>query len=222
MKAVVFAFVLGFILSVSVLWATSKLSHKHGADIRVVWYLFSLSLVVTSGIALWAVSSGLIDAHGKFIGYSGAILEKLFHIMLDLNTDIYILISVVSVVVIPQLLNYFLSGLSGCAANPLFIKKSLEFLIWGYIKSLMVASGIVFAVALFGACKSLDGFAWKGVLSMFYLSAMLVMLSFLMLFWYREMSEDLPDFKNPKFASLIKWLGFIHRWLIRNNPSKID
>ena len=42
-------------------YSNSKLRNNHKDDLRIVWYFFSLTLVISHIIGLWAISYGAID-----------------------------------------------------------------------------------------------------------------------------------------------------------------
>ncbi|MDH2918319.1 MAG: hypothetical protein PXX73_03895 [Sideroxydans sp.] len=212
-----FVLALPLMLSIVIWHSMSILNRKHGSDIRVAWYLFSLSFVITFVVAFWARQNGAINPQGTFVGNVGRLLEELLHVMLDLNTDASILLSIVAIIVIPQLLNYILSGLSGCASNPILIKESFKFLIWGFVKSVMVCAGIIFAVAVFGAWHAWTGWRWSGVVALLYTSATLSMLGFAMLSWYRDIGTTAPNLQKLKSNFLVRWLSSIHRCFTKNN-----
>jgi hypothetical protein len=199
------------------LYSIHQLSRNRGDDIRVVWYLFSLSLVVTFGIALWAVDIDAINKSGSFNGTSGEMLKKLLDFMLDLNTDFKILLAIVTFIVLPQLLSYVLSGISGCASPPFLIERSWMFFIWGLVKSFAVCAGIIFSIAIFVIWKDWHD-SWSDTLPLFYLSTMLVMLSFSTLFTHREAKTQAIDLKKncPSLGNLFKGM---HRWFTRHASS---
>lgn len=195
-------------------YSTIQLRRNHSADIRVVWYFVSLSFVVTLGIAWWALDNGALSHDGSFQGSLGETLKKLLSFMLDLNTDLKILVAIVSLITLPQLFSYVLSGLSGCATAPLLIEGSLSFLIWGLVKSFAVCAGIIFSFAFFGMWQG-----WytlrSGAFAMIYTSLVMVMLSFAVLLMYRETETVATDLQKyfPKF---VKPCIAIHSWFTRH------
>lgn len=199
------------------LYSIHQLSRNRGDDIRVVWYLFSLSLVVTLGIVWWAVDIDAINKYGSFNGTSGEMLKKLLDFMLDLNTDLKILLAIVTFIVLPQLLNYVLSGLSGCASLPFLIEGSWMFFIWGMVKSFAVCAGIIFSIAIFDIWKGWHD-SWSDALPLFYMSTMLVMLSFSTLFAHRE-AENIAADLQKNYSNLVKPFIAMHRWFTRHASS---
>lgn len=204
-----------FFVCLFVSWySTKQLRQRHGGDIRVVWYFFSLSSVATFGIAWWAVSKGALNQN-EFVGSFGESLKWILEFMLDLNTDLIVLLAIVSIITLPQLISYVLSGLSGCAATPFLIEGSLSFLIWGLVKSFAVCGGIIFSLAGFGMWQGWHTW-WQGGFTMTYTSSMLVMFSFAVLLMYREAETVATDFHKhlPKVAGRCQ---AIHKWCTRHS-----
>lgn len=200
-----------FLFLYLVRYFTLHLSREHGGDIRVVWYFFSLSLVVTFVIALWAVDSGAITEHGTFQGGAGEALQKLLHFMLDLNADIKILVVIFAFIVLPQVFSYVLSGLSGCASNPLLIRESFSFFVWGLIKAFAGCAGIISSLSMFGLWKNLAGWSVQGAFAMLFTSVALIFFSFLVLFQYRAAETVAADIHNRCHSRLVA----MHRWFTR-------
>jgi hypothetical protein len=198
-----------------VLHTGTKLADHHGSDLRIVWYLFSLSSVCTFIAAVWASSVGAIDASGSFQGDWGKAIESLLKFMLDLDTDVKLFTAVLAVFVVPQMASYLLSGLFGRASSPILIGRAFALFVWSIVKSFVVASGILLTVAIYGVACGWVGWNLKGAGSMSILSLMLLMLSFGCLFLYRDLGETL---KLPK-SKLGLWgqrrLRSIQTWLTR-------
>lgn len=195
-----------------------QLSRKHGSDIRVVWYLFSLSLVMTLGIALWAINIGAIDEHGNFFGSVGASIKWLLKFMLDLNMDVKIFLTIVVLITLPQFVSYILSGLFGSASPPLLIEGSLSFFVWSLVKSFAVASGILFLMAILGLWNHWTDWSWLGACTMMLMSTMLITLSFVALNFYRDIEGVFAALQNKAPEGLRKILVAIHAWFTRNEP----
>lgn len=218
-------FILAFVFIVaalhSIYYSCSQLSYKHGSDIRVVWYLFSLSSIATFGIAWWASNNGAIDVHGVFHDNTGNFIRKLLHFMLDLNADLIFFTTIVALIVLPQLLSYFLSGLFGCASSPLFITGSLSFFFWSMVKSFASASGVVLAIAIFGLSEKWDGWSLKGAFALFFMSIQLISFSFIFLRFYRETESMFLHLlrKCPDWIQKIPLA--MHSWFTRRSEPTV-
>lgn len=211
--AAVFVFLSCFFVS---WYSIRQLRKNHGRDVRVVWYLFSLTLVITCGIASWAVSNGALNEHG-FEGELGAFLEKFLSAMLNLEASLTFLLAIAGLIVLPQIIGYFLSGLSGCASAPFLIEGSLSLLVWGLVKSFSVCGGIVISLAVFGMWH--DWYTWQQLgLVMTYTSLMLIMFSFIVLLMYRE-AETVTSDIHKHFPKLYARCLAIHLWCTRHTTS---
>ena len=211
--AAAFLFITCFFVS---WYSIRQLRKDHGGDVRVVWYLFSLTLVITCEIASWAVSNGVLNEHG-FEGELGAFLEKLLITMLNLEASLIFVLSIAGLIVLPQLIGYLLSGLSGCAGTPFLIEGSLSFLAWGLVKSFSVCGGIVISLAVFGTWHGWH--TWQqGGFVMMYTSSMLIMFSFAVLLMYREAETVASDIQKH-FPKLYARCVAIPLWCSRHTTS---
>lgn len=212
--AAAFVFLTCFFIS---WYSIRQLRKDHGGDVRVVWYLFSLTFVITYGIASWAVSNEVLNEH-RFEGELGAHLEQLLKAMLNLEASLIFVLAIAGLIVLPQLISYFLSGLSGCAGTPFLIEGSLSFLVWGLVKSFAVCGGIIISLAVFGIWHDWD--TWQqDSLVMTYTSSMLIMLSFTVLLMYREAETVATDIQKH-FPKLYAKCLAIHLWCTRHTTSK--
>jgi hypothetical protein len=203
--AIIFASILCIVL------CGNRLAQKHDNDIRVIFYFFSLSLVISMIIIIWAVNSGAISNKGDFSGDIGQYLDKLLKFMLDLKTDVLSMAAIFIIITIPQAISYILSGLFGCASNPKYISASFSFLIWGVVKSLITGAGILFSLILSGFIFSWN---WQpnSLWSLFFTVSSLIGCSFLVLWMYRDSQNT--HFDNDKKSTNIA--STIHSWFTRN------
>jgi hypothetical protein len=195
-----------------------KLADQNGTDVRVVWYLFSLAVVATCITAAWASSVGAIDDKGVFQGELGAAVNALLKFMLDIDADLKIFSSILAIVLLPQIVSYVLSGLFGCASAPIFVGGAIRFFIWGIVKSFVVAAGIVLSVALYGYFSNWNGWGVKGAASMSSMSGLLLMLSFSMLYLYRDVHAAVEKPSPNKFPKIQKMVASLQGWLTRKLP----
>ena len=209
------------ILAIPVLLATIAgltylLREKNGSDIRVVWYLFSLTALITFGVAGVAINVGAVQ-NGQFIGEYGALLNSLLGFMLDLEKDFMIVAGITSLVMVPQIACYILSGLSGNAKSPILINASFSFLVWGVIKSLVVCSAIIFSVGflcLFGYLTE----SRHNTLFFFGTGPYVLLLAFGILSVYRE-GELFAHYLGKRAPCL----RLVHEWFTRKEKaSELD
>jgi hypothetical protein len=201
-------------------YAAAKLRHKNGSDIRLVWYFFSLALTTTTGVTLWANHAGWIDEHGTFQGTLGTFIGKLLHVMLDLNTDMAIVASLAALVSVPQVLGYFLSGLSGWATAPVLFKQSIAFVVWSAVKSFALAAGILFPLAILGSVMHWKGWDALGMTALLLLALAMISLAFSILAFYRDAEEMFNAGYKRIPRPLRRLILQAHRWLTRNEDPR--
>ena len=139
-------------------YSNKVLRVKHYEDIRIVWYFFSLTLVISSLIGFWATNYEAIDNKGSFQGETGEIISKLISASIDVNLSFIIIGVIVCLIVVPQILSYFFSGLFGVAGRPIFLNETLSFLMWSIIKTFIVTAGVTTTILLFGSILEWDSF----------------------------------------------------------------
>ncbi len=201
----------------SLIWYfCSQLTNGHDGDVRVIWYFFSLTIVVSLLIGLWAVSYGSIDGEGNFQGDSGGFLFKLISGSLDVNLSLLIVICIFAVLILPQLLSYVLSGIFGVASTIAFFSESYSFVVWWIAKTFIVASGVMLVVPVFAMVHSWDEFTLNVICFWFMLSIYLCLASFMLLFFYRKGYEFLNKVINKTPECIVKKLSRIHKSFTRN------
>lgn len=189
---------------------------RHGTDVRVVWYLFSLASIATWIVALWASGIGAIDNQGEFKGELGATVHAILKFMLDLDTDVKIFTAILAMVLLPQVASYFLSGLFGCASAPIFVGEAIRFFVWGIVKSFVVAAGILLSAALYGYFAEWSAWSIKGAASMCSMSCLLLMLSFAVLYVYRDMHASIEGPTSNRLLRLRRMVDCLRNWLTRH------
>jgi hypothetical protein len=211
---VLFAAIL--LAAIVVIWyAGTRLADHHGSDLRIVWYLFSLSSLCTLIAAAWASSVGAIDPSGSFQGGWGKAIEAFLKFMLDLDTDVKLFATILAVVVLPQMTSYLLSGLFGCASSPILIGRAFALFVWSTVKSFVVASGILLTVAIYGGGRGWVAWNLKGAVSMSLLSLMLLVLSFGCLYLYRDIGNTMALPASGPGLRVQRRLNLIRAWLTR-------
>lgn len=195
---------------------------RHGSDIRVVWYLFSLASTVTVLIGLWAKGKGALDANGQPHGAVGDAIFAALSFMLDLKGDITLFGTLVALVVVPQCVSWVLSGLSGCARAPIFVAPAFRFFFWSVLKSMVVVSGILFSVASFARIEGWNGMDTRTFLETSGAALILIIFSFLALHAYRDVGSMFTPSAKPDFVKLRRLLQRINAWMNRRMPKESD
>lgn len=198
-----------------ILFFADQLSRRNQSDIRVVWYFFGLSAVISLLLTAWAINAEAVDAQGQFHGKAGQVLSFLLKSALDIKASLLLCAGIVALIVAPQLLSYFLSGLSGCATAPLFVQGSLGFFAWGLVKSLSVAAGVILVVPTYAWIERWKDWSFSNALGMILLAEMLVALAFCALFVYRGMVHAPRVLVQACPQSVLGLLESTRRWMSR-------
>lgn len=196
------------------------IARTHPSSLRMIWYLFSLSFVVTAEVGLHARHINAINEQGQFVGDYEHILQLGLELMSDLKTDVLVFVGVLIAVILPQMLSYVLSGFFGCASIPLFEGRSTTLFVWALIKSFTACSGIWFAIAILGGTGM---FSVPNNLGMGSFSALLLLLAFSILWIYEEGKSILGDIlggANKRWPCLVRPFLITHHWFIRRQKSE--
>lgn len=198
-----------------------KLADQNGADIRAVWYLFSLAFISTGVAIIWAGSIGAVDGQGSFQGDLGVVLNEFLKFMLDLNTDLNVFCTILATTLFPQFISYILSGFFGCASAPLFVGGSIRFFIWGVVKSFVVAAGIILNFSVYGYFNNWIDWNGKGAAAMSSMSGLLLIQSLFILYLYHDIYASLGKPLNHRFPKLHKIASKLQRWFTRKHPKNL-
>ncbi|MFW1712311.1 hypothetical protein V3H24_23415 [Vibrio parahaemolyticus] len=212
-KIIVSAILLVLMLGTAIVYFAGQLRQQYGADIRVIFFFYSLTLVVTSVIGIWAVCADIIDEKGNFLGDIGGVLLRLVGATLDIEASLYIIAVISIVLLLPQVISYFLSGLFGVATSVLFFSESYSFAVWWVVKTFIVAAGVTTVVPIFALYFSWENFTY--VESSFMLSLCLISYSFILLGLYRK-GEHLAQRIFTRLPSwTVRIIRSIHAWCSR-------
>jgi hypothetical protein len=196
----------------------SRLARRHPSDVRIVCYFFSLTVVLTALVAMWSSAAGAIDSDGTFHGRIGSVLNRLLRTLLDVDASLKLLGGLVTVVVLPQVASYVLGGLFGCGTSPILVGRALQFFVWSLAKSLVVASGMLMALAGLGATAGWKGWSATGAASMVSTGMVLSAMTFVVLYLYRSELSDASWGGAPSHVHGRARMRLVsaHAWLTRN------
>jgi hypothetical protein len=132
------------------------LRKTHATEIYMVWYVFSFVFVLF--FALYALffayavnpASHQTEIKSSFGESEAAFFQTVFNYLTDFKGEVKMVLAVVGLVVVPQLLTYLLSGLSGSASPPVFVSQITKVAIWSLVKFLAAFSGLLAAIAVWG------------------------------------------------------------------------
>lgn len=132
-------------LSVSIIAVRRDQQHH----VHTVWYIFSLTLCLMLALDLYIYVSFITERRSSFGQAAGDIIIFVFNSSTKVSEEIYILIFIFWILIVPQTLSYIISGIFGCGSRPILISQITAFVIWSLIKSLSVVSGILAALSVF-------------------------------------------------------------------------
>jgi hypothetical protein len=130
---------------------------KHGTirggvgKITTMCYLFSLSTYVTALAAVWLSWSGQLSSDGQPVS---AIAKMAFLVAgesIKFQHELAFIAVLMSIVIVPQLINYFVAGMFGAAGSTQFSAWCLRVIFWSILKGLAVAGGVCLSWGLVAA-----------------------------------------------------------------------
>jgi len=164
---------------------------------------------------LWGSNTCAIDMDGNFQGAAGAVIQSILEFMFDLKSDFKISVAILALLTLPQIFNYILSGLFGCASIPVLFKESISFFVWGLVKSFVIVAGILLSMTIFGLYYDWFDWTWMVGIAYLFVSVMLIFFSFCILVWYRD-SEGLMIYLQKICSGFFrKQRVKIHKWFTR-------
>lgn len=199
----------------------SEVSKNNPGDIRIVWYFFSLSAVITFLLFGWARAYGAIDAQGGFHGKYGEILSFLLQASLGIEGSILLGLGILILIVAPQILSYILGGLYGCATSPIFVSETSAFVSWGFIKTFVVAAGVVIPLGICGQIDSANNWTLERTIGWVLLGLMLIVIAYGWLYCHRNASLISSSLIKISPGICRKKILSIHRWMTRRQSNNI-
>lgn len=136
---------------------------KKPDHIFTAWYLFFLAGSASLLMLLRLRQENLIAIYG--MGWSitpsprSTFLAKLFSQyiqVVNIKDEFLTVVVLLFLVIVPQILSVLVSGCFGCAREPLWISRSIRFLLLSIVKFLYVIGGMELALALLSSFISLD------------------------------------------------------------------
>ncbi len=188
-----------------------RVRRGHRSYIQVVSYCFSFSFIVTIFVAIWANRVGAIDAQGLYHGKFGDLISYALEFTLDLNGELVIILALWSLLILPQLLSYVISGIFGCASDLILFRQGSVVAFWILVKSFSAASGVVAAIGPIGYLYSWNEFTPLKVSLSILVSALLIFIAFGSLFLYVDFKGIFNNRQNP----LLNLSRRVHKWATR-------
>ena len=135
---------------------------------------------------------------------------------LALDFSVGLTLAVAGVVIVPQLIAYVLSALSGSASSPFAISFFMSFTIWSIVKAFIIASGTLLATALVSVWNHWP-LSKEQLFTLVSSSFLFLMLPFLLLYLYYE-ADKLLLYASNRFPKLQKF----HALCTRNRIGEKD
>ena len=121
-----------------------ELRRRHSSGVYAIWYIFSFFLLLFFALYYYAERERTELTH--LLGPSWvSTLEFVHHMLTDVEGEVQLVVAVLYLAVAPQLLTYLLSGISGSATPPVFVRQTASIAVWSVIKFLAGLGGILLA-----------------------------------------------------------------------------
>ncbi|MGJ5075504.1 hypothetical protein [Bradyrhizobium oligotrophicum] len=117
------------------------LRKSHPQEIYMTWYVFSLFFLVFGAITILTIKSRveLTDVFGPSQAH---LLKTLYGYLTDYEGEMVLVAVFFGIAVAPQLVTYVLSGLSGSAKTPKYVRQVTDLATLSLLKFLAGAAGI--------------------------------------------------------------------------------
>ncbi len=198
------------VFSLLLLMAIFVLSHRHSREIYIIWYIFSFFFWIFVG--LYAFVARVEEEFTEYVvGQPVAdAFIIIYNYLTDVQGEVRLIGAVVVLAVLPQLSAYVLSGLSGSATPPMFVRQISRIAIWSLIKFVATLSGILLAyppVQFFLGYKVDTSKVFQGIF--------LISVAFILAAWIAVLEERglLPQF----LVYNRRELGKIHNFFTRHS-----
>ncbi len=188
-----------------------QLKDTHSREVYVIWYAFSLFFVIFLGFGFFATQSG--NEVTTVCGQYADTCKTLFKYLTGVHDELILVGSLLAIGILPQLLAYLLSGLSGSASPPLFVWEVERIAVLSLIKFLAGFGGVAMGIAtgeLAGGKSQSFG--------VYFGAAMFVFAAFFLAAMEIWMRESLPVLWR-KHESRLRLLSAAHRFFTRNVPN---
>ena len=173
------------------IWLLRRSSSR---QIYVIWYIFSFCFVLFSSL-FFTIYFAETHANTALAKWAAKLVATLSQYMLDVGAELELVLAVVGLVVLPQLMTYFLSGLSGSASRPVFVARIVDMSIWSLIKFLAAYAGLTLGFV---------GYDWvltgRGSFSFIYVQSVLALTLAFFLAYLLHASGQAIDFLFKKDA----------------------
>ncbi|MDF0584741.1 hypothetical protein [Bradyrhizobium yuanmingense] len=159
--------------------ALAVLRKTHAAEIYLIWYIHSFFFIVFTALHFYSY-----DKHFFVYQVCGSYEEScksIYDYLTNTRGEIELVVILTSLAILPQLLAYLLSGLSGTGTAPRFINQTQTIAIWSLVKFFAGLGGIL-------AGEFLGRVIWHSM------------------YWTPAPAPTIPDFIPPFFVTTIAFV----------------
>jgi hypothetical protein len=115
----------------------------HDREIYLIWYIESFFFLLFYGIGVFAEDP---DAHpAKLCAPFAETCKSIYKYLTTVDDEVGLILIVAALAIGPQVLTYFLSGMSGSASAPRFVSQITKIANWSFIKFMAGFGGILMA-----------------------------------------------------------------------------
>jgi hypothetical protein len=140
---------LGLVFAVSLCLSIRTVRRDHPHHVHTLWYVFSLTLCSVSVLFFYIYKNALAIQGTPLSGMPGTIAVMFMNASMDVREELYILMTLAALLILPQILSYLISGIFGCGSQPVLVSTVSRIATWSLIKFFCVLSGILAAQSIF-------------------------------------------------------------------------
>jgi hypothetical protein len=199
--------------------ANSEMRKNYPHEIYVIWYIFSLFFLIF--FALYVVAEKKGQRITEVLGPSFVeTLQAIHDTLTNVQDELLLVGTIVYLGIAPQLLTYVLSGLSGSATAPIYVRQIGLVAVWSVIKFLAGLGGILLAqpaTKLAMGASVPPGDFLQGMVAVGFAFAIAVIQHA-----YFDRGFEIPIGFGLRVGFHVPWLIKIHEWLTRHRPAALE
>ena len=202
---------LGLVSVVTLCLSILTIRREHPHHVHTLWYIFSLTICIVSVLFFYIFKNAGSIQNSLLGGVPGAAAVIFMNASMDVRGEIYILLALIALFILPQIMSYLISGIFGCGSWPVLVSTISRIATWSFIKFLCVLSGILAAQSIF-ALYGRPYLYPKDAPAKLVEALSLISMSFLIMAIYCKM-DILYTFmtRDPR----LKWLESFYRFMTR-------
>jgi hypothetical protein len=107
---------LGLVFVVTLCLSIRMVRRDHPHHVHTLWYVFSLTLCTVSVLFFYIYKNALSIQATPLSGMPGTIAVMFMNASMDVREELYILMTLAALLILPQILSYLISGIFGCGS----------------------------------------------------------------------------------------------------------